>query len=71
MLTGHPVPAADCNGSVTVNSSGVFDTCTQDSWVAHAKQCGKLQLMCADAAVLLLERVCAGEQHTRMLGVRG
>ncbi len=40
MLTGHPVLAADCNGGVTVNPSGVFDTCSQNSWEAHAKNVG-------------------------------
>ena len=62
MLTGCPVPAANCNGGVTVNPSGGFGTCSHNSWEDHAKQCIKIQVVCADPAVWLLRwcMLCAG-----------
>ena len=54
MLTGHPVPAADCNGGVTVNPSEVFGTCSHNNWEAHAKQCNKVQVEYANTVVWLL-----------------
>jgi len=45
MLTGHPVPAADCNGGVTVNPSGVFDTCSHNSWEGSVVKCTEHVLM--------------------------
>jgi len=68
MLTAHLGPAAGCNGGVTVNPSGGLGTCSHNSWEAHAKQCSKMQVVCADTAVWLLRWcMCRVGQPARML----